>query len=158
MTYYTMPCYGILSDFLNGIIHINFNDIITCVLNEWNDLQGYILWGGCLSVCSRDFTVWEERGLCLVIEAWQLISVAAVQTNYTSPLLSGLPSCCPFLREIFLGALVHFTVIHYWAEGICASSNRKSLLVLLDNTPLKSFLSSLFHVNSFKYHCVSGTV
>lgn len=43
---------------------------------------------------------------CVVTEAWQLISVAAIQANSASPLQSGLNSTQPFIQRALFGALV----------------------------------------------------
>lgn len=60
---------------------------------------------------------------CVVTEAWQLISVAAIQANYASPLQSGLNSTQPFIQRALFGALVCDELL--WAQSICVSSKRK---------------------------------
>lgn len=81
---------------------------------------------------------------CVVTEAWQLISVAAIQANSASPLQSGLNSTQPFIQRALFGALVCDELL--WAQSICVSSNRKYSLqielivtVSLNNTTFRYF-------------------
>lgn len=81
-------------------------------------------------------TVCEETVFCLVTEAWQLITVVAIQANAAFPRLSGLHSTQPFSQRALFGCPCMWWAIIGHREFVqAATENRceQSHTVLLDN-------------------------